>query len=214
MRKTLYLSFALILASCGIDLGNAPRTGDLVFVGFPHQEADSSMAGAIAAATAAEDSLEIVHVGIIEICGDSVMVIDATGKRGVSRYPLDTMATEFTRSDGTAPTLIFKRLRNNSSAKEYILNAKRLIGLPYDYAFAEGNDAYYCSELVRECYKDGDDYVFRNKPMNFKSPDGSFPEYWVKLFAKLGVPIPQGKPGTNPRDMMRDSSLVDVSSVR
>lgn len=46
--------------------------------------------------------------------------------------------------------------------------------------------------------------------MNFKGPDGEYPAYWVKLFAKMGVPIPQDVPGTNPRDMMLSPALQDI----
>jgi hypothetical protein len=186
------------------------QTGDLVFVGLHKTAPDSSMSSAIASATGPEDSLEIVHVGIIDVSGDSVYVIDATIKHGVDRHPIDTLVTDFTRHDGTKPALLYKRLKDNSSAAEYVRNAKQRLGEKYDFNFLPDNGASYCSELVRDSYHSGDEYVFENKPMNFKGPDGEYPAYWEKLFAKMGVPIPQGIPGTNPRDMMHSPALADI----
>ena len=36
------------------------------------------------------------------------------------------------------------------------------------------------------------------------------PRYWVALFEKLGEPIPEGEPGTNPNEMARDPQLVEI----
>lgn len=206
---SLFLALALLCAC-----SQAPKTnlqsGDLVFVGLHKTAPDSTMSSAIASATGPDDTLEIVHVGIIDVSNDSVYVIDATIKHGVDRHPLDTMIQDFTRHDGTRPVLIFKRLKDNSSAKEYVQNAEQRLGQPYDFNFQPDNGACYCSELVRDSYCSGNEYVFENKPMNFKGPDGEYPPYWVKLFAKMGVPIPQDVPGTNPRNMMHSPALQDI----
>lgn len=208
-RTTLLLAFALLCA-CSQAPKTLLQTGDLVFVGLHKDMPDSSMSSAIAAATGPEDTLEIIHVGIIDVSGDSVYVLDATIKHGVDRHPLDTLIQDFTRHDGTKPVLIFKRLKDNKPAREYVRNARQRLGQPYDFNFLPDNGACYCSELVRDSYFAGNEYVFENKPMNFKGPDGEYPAYWVKLFAKMGVPIPQDVPGTNPRDMMLSPALQDI----
>lgn len=41
--------------------------------------------------------------------------------------------------------------------------------------------------------------------MNFLDENGVMPEFWTRLFEKLGVAVPQGVPGTNPNDMARDA---------
>ena len=46
--------------------------------------------------------------------------------------------------------------------------------------------------------------------MNFLAPDGSMPPYWTTLFEELGMPVPQGVPGTNPQDMSASSLLETV----
>ena len=65
------------------------------------------------------------------------------------------------------------------------------------------NDAYYCSELIQVAFGD----LFESKPMNWRDADGQLPEYWVKHFEKLGSPVLEGVPGTNPTDMSRSPLL-------
>ena len=38
--------------------------------------------------------------------------------------------------------------------------------------------------------------------MSFRDSKGELPLYWEQLFASLGVPVPEGLPGTNPQDML------------
>jgi len=189
------------------------QTGDLIFVGIPADYSldTTSMDDAITSATGDDEGLNMIHVAIAEVEGDSTWIIDATIKRGVDRHPLDTFLTDFTLKDGSLPTLIVKRLKDNRKAEKYVENAKGYIGASYDIAFDPDNDKYYCSELVRDSYRDNDkDYIFDSAPMNFKNSEGEFPVYWVQLFEMLGSPIPQDVPGTNPQDMSKSDVLVEV----
>ena len=43
-----------------------------------------------------------------------------------------------------------------------------------------------------------------------KAVDGNMPEYWTELFGKLGRPVPEGEPGTNPNGMSKSSLLEQV----
>ena len=80
---------------------------------------------------------------------------------------------------------------------------------PYDLHFMPTDDSLYCSELVRDCYSTADGvFVFDDAPMNFKDSNGEFPLYWQQLFEKLGSPIPQDLPGTNPQDMSKSPAIV------
>ena len=47
--------------------------------------------------------------------------------------------------------------------------------------------------------------------MNWKNAEGEYPLYWQQLFARLGEPIPQDVPGTNPQDMSESPILETVS---
>ena len=84
-----------------------------------------------------------------------------------------------------------------------IARAKGLVGKPYDNAFLPDNDAYYCSELIEVAFGG----IFPSKPMNWRDADGNLPEYWQKHFEKLGMPVPEGVPGTNPTDLSRSPLL-------
>ena len=130
--KTLLFAAALCAAafsSCATHRtpgDGALRTGDLVFVGIPadYSLGDDSMAGAIGEATGDGDSLNIIHVAILEVAGDSTWIIDATIKRNVDRHPLDTFIRDFTLKDGSLPTFIIKRLKDPSGADKFVENAK------------------------------------------------------------------------------------------
>jgi len=203
----------IALASCQRKISeDTLRTGDLIFVGIPmdYSIEGGSMDEAIASATGS-DSLNLIHVAIVEVDSEGKWIIDATIKHGVDRHPLDTFITDFTLKDGSLPVFIVKRLKDPSKASEYVANTKKFLGQAYDLHFLPDNDSLYCSELVRDSYVNSDGtYVFDTVPMNFKGPDGEFPLYWQQLFEKLGSPIPQDVPGTNPQDMSKSPALVTV----
>lgn len=221
IRTALVLSLiALILAiSCRKAADDSLKTGDLVFVGIPmdYSIEEGSMDEAISSATGTTEELDLIHVAIAEVKGDSTWIIDATIKHGVDRHPLDTFITDFTLKDGSLPVFIIKRLKDPSMAEDFVENSKKFLGEPYDVHFLPDNDSLYCSELVRDSYvlPDGT-YVFSEAPMNFKGPDGEFPVYWKQLFGLLGQSIPQDVPGTNPQDMSKSPAIrqVDVKLVK
>ena len=81
-----------------------------------------------------------------------------------------------------------------------------------DIIFFDNTDDYSkyneAKQAVYESFRDKKgNRIFESRPMNFRSADGTYPEYWVKLFDSLGMDIPQGVPGTNPNDMSRSSRL-------
>ena len=211
MRRVLLLITAILLASCKSGI----KTGDLLFVGIPGDYSldESEMDGAISASTGTT-SLNLIHVAILEVGKDTTWIIDATIKHGVDRHPIDTMFKEFTLKDGSQPTYIVKRLKDSRKAAQYVENAKKFIGRPYDVWFSPDNEAMYCSELVRDSYRTPDgDYLFDAKPMNFKNASGEFPVYWQQLFALIGQEIPQDIPGTNPQDMSEAIVLKTVNAT-
>ena len=196
------LTLTLALAACHSPAERL-RTGDLLFVGT--SEEAGSMDEAIVAATG-----ELTHVAIIQVTPDGTpWVIDATPQRGVGRYPLDSLLQA---NPGAAFQV--KRLKDTTGVSRFVGNALRWVGKPYDLAFLPDNEAYYCSELVRDAYRRPDgSYLFDAAPMNFLAPDGSLPPYWKELFERLEMPVPQGVPGTNPQDMSRSPLLEDVPLV-
>ena len=190
------------------------QTGDLVFVGLPLDftvEDTTDMSSAIVSATGDSTGINYIHVAIAEVAGDSVWIIDATLAHGVDRHPLDTFLCDFTLNDGSLPQFDIMRLTDNSNAQKYVENSKQFVGRNYDLYFLPDNDEQYCSELVRNSYINGEEHIFSEAPMNFKSNDGTFPPYWVWLFEQIGQPIPQGLPGTNPNAMSKGKCLQKVN---
>ena len=102
-----------------------------------------------------------------------------------------------------------------SQTCEYPSSPRRAeVGRGYDLSFLPDNEEQYCSELVWNSYlKHDGGHIFTAAPMNFKSADGSYPEYWVWLFSRIGMPIPQGVEGTNPNDMARTPILKPVGEL-
>lgn len=208
MRNSALILISVLLAFACSRQPSGLQNGDLVFVGIcsDSSSAKGSMDEAIVSATGNSD-VNMVHVAIVEVCGDSLFIIDATRKSGVSRYPLE----EFLKANmgrGETSVLSVKRMKDNSLADRWISKAKTFIGQPYDSLFLPDNGAMYCSELVRESFLSSDgSYLLEDKPMNFKGPEGEYPLFWKKLFGGLGMDIPQGVPGTNPQDMSASSRL-------
>ena len=216
MKKIfVFLALAASLACC-TSRPEALRTGDLVFVGIPADysiEADS-MDDAITAATGEKGQMNLIHVAIAEVQGDSTWIIDATIRHGVDRHPLDTFLRDFTLKDGSLPVFVIKRLKGSHDVASFVEQAKAFCGQSYDMAFLPDNGALYCSELVRESYRAADgSYLFENQPMNWKNAEGEYPLYWQELFARLGTPIPQDVPGTNPQDMAASPLLETVPVI-
>jgi len=135
------------------------------------------MDDAIALATG-DIELSATHVGVLEVADDSVWVIDATPRHGVSRRTLDTFKKEM--SDGQSVSFVVKRIRGDIDTDSIISKAKTYLGKRYDFAFSKDNDSYYCSEFVQVLFtgKDGTP-VFPSAPMNFQSADGTFSRYWI-----------------------------------
>ena len=96
-------------------------------------------------------------------------------------------------------------------ASQALARAESHLGEAYDWSFLPDNGKMYCSELVYESYrlKDGR-ALFSARPMNFRDAEGNLPDFWDTLFQELGEDIPEGLPGTNPNDLSKESSLVEI----
>ena len=172
------------------------------------------------------------HVGIFAFIDGKPAVIEAAPKKGAVATPLDEFMAR-AREDGGG--IVVKRLRANCTSgkeasapkqrnikidseidlDECVQRAEEMLGLPYDWSYLPGNGKIYCSELVYESFVDrGGRHIFKARPMNFRDREGNLPEFWSDLFAKLGEPIPEGVPGTNPNDLSRETSLTEVYRTR
>jgi hypothetical protein len=195
----------LSAVSCGKN-NHRLQTGDLLF-----QAGDNSnMTGAITAATGENGRLNYSHVGIVVITNGVDSVLEATTNGGVRMTALNEFLDRSATIEGR-PVVVAMRLRDTTGTAGAIRRARSRLGQPYDYSFLPDNGKLYCSELVWECYRTEDGKpVFAARPMNFRSEDGTMPQFWVELYARLGEPIPEGVPGTNPNDMAKEEVLTEI----
>lgn len=166
------------------------RTGDLLLQGSQL----STMEQAIASSTG-----QYTHIALVERDSTGrLYVIEAIPSQGVRRVPLTPIWGLYDAYRMTVPF----------DSADVLRRAKALIGLPYDEAFLHDNDAYYCSELIYECYRNADGgHLFKAQPMNFRDEKGRLPRYWRRHFRRLHLPVPEGQPGTNPTDLARSPLL-------
>ena len=146
---------------------------------------------------------QYTHVAIVESVGDTVWIIDATPKYGVSRRPL---LIDYDNANTIPDAYRLKWQISN----EILQRAKSFIGQPYDNAFLPDNGALYCSELVYECYISDDEHLFEARPMNWRDANGKIPAYWIEHFKKIGIPIPEGIMGTNPTDLTKSKQIEKI----
>jgi hypothetical protein len=215
MKRFFPLILGFLLAASCKPSAERLQTGDLIFVGIPADYSldKDSMDSAITQATGGNTDLNRIHTAIAEVDAEGrTWIIDATIKHGVDRHPLDTFLRDFTLRDGSRPVFEVKRLKDDSHAAACVENAKKYLGRPYDTHFSPTDEALYCTELVWLSYLDADGKpLFQAAPMNFKNERGEFPLYWQQLFARLGEPIPQDLPGTNPQAMSQEPCLRPVA---
>lgn len=206
MKRTLIYIATLWTAFACTASGSEIRTGDLLFqVGTT-----SEMSGAITAATGNDSLLNFTHVGIAIVRGGADSVLEATSDGGVRTVSLEKFLESAARIDGR-PAVVAMRLRDTTGTAASVARARSFMGLPYDYSYRPDNGRLYCSELIWESYRTPDgERIFPARPMNFRAADGTMPAFWVELFERLGEPIPEGEPGTNPNDMARDPHLEEV----
>lgn len=183
------------------------KTGDLLF----QADGTGRYANAIASATGAGEEVTFVHVGIV-IADDAgnVCVIEATPERGVAVSELRQFLDDAPQSE-SGRLVVVKRLDTPFDATEVCARALSHVGEEYDWWYMPDNGKMYCSELVYDAFRDAEGRpVFESRPMNFRNPDGTMPQFWTDLYAKLGQPVPEGLPGTNPNDLSRDPRLKEV----
>ncbi|MDP4208118.1 MAG: YiiX/YebB-like N1pC/P60 family cysteine hydrolase [Bacteroidota bacterium] len=206
---TILLLIIAITTSVAQNLSEKPfelRNGDLLF-----QDLDCGpMCDAIEEVTQGYRGAKFSHVGMVLVQNDTVKVIEAIS-RGVSITPLPSFLQRSLDKDGK-PKVAVGRLKSRYQKliNRAITEALKLRGKPYDDYFLINNDAYYCSELVYFAFMraNGNKSIFPLAPMTYKSPKSKtlFP-VWDEYFKKLGVPVPEGKPGINPGGISRSPYL-------
>ena len=203
MQRNMLVRLSVLLCVCLFACSSdrfIPQKGDLVFC----VATSSEYSDAIVEATASADSLRYDHVGIVTIENDNVFIIEASSCHGVVMTAWDDFVAK-------SPGVVVMRVIEDFPIDDAIHQAKSHIGEEYDWAYMPDNGKMYCSELVYECYRrENGTPLFNTAPMCFRNANGEIPKFWVDLYQSLGMPIPEGKHGTNPSDMSKSSILEEV----
>jgi hypothetical protein len=206
-----YVIFLLLLAPVFV-FGQTKEqfkfeSGDLIF-----QNLDcGDMCDAIEQVTEGYGGNKFSHVGLVNRMGKTITVIEAVGG-GVRMIPLDSFLKR------TSNKMYVGRVKKQYTRfiKKAITFSVKQIGTPYDDAFLYDNKKYYCSELIYDAflYANHNKPFFRLEPMTFKKPGSTeyFP-VWIDYYKKLGVAIPEGKPGCNPGGLSRSDKIEIVTAL-
>jgi hypothetical protein len=214
-RALLLLSVSLAPFGCNQSISDGNRNfalqpGDLLF-----QDSDlGPLCDAIEKVTTGFQGANFSHVGIVAKDDSGNLVVIEAVSNGVVATPLRTfLGRSFDARH--QPKVVVGRVKEPyrhlipSALKEGLA----LKGKPYDKVFAIDNEAYYCSELIYEIFlrANANKPVFKLQPMTYKDPDtGEMLTVWEDYFSKLGVSIPEGKPGINPGGISRSRFLTII----
>lgn len=181
------------------------KHGDLIFSQI------GTDANAISAVTTGFRGARLNHVGLILENNLGWFVLEA--------FPPEVRVTQidvFTRrsADPISGRERYLVLRLKQPHITLIPNAVKY-GLakrdtPYDELYLTDPAALYCSELLVDMFRfaNGGVEFFPERPMSFRHPvTGQILSAWTEYYAKFGMSVPDGQPGSNPGDISNDTRL-------
>ncbi len=187
--SSLLLLFLLASVGAKSQVAALLQDGDILFQKLPC----GSLCDAIIATTPCAEGRRFNHCGVVRIVAGKPFVIEAIGS-AVQQTPLQ----KFLARDSSAVVSAGRPHWNSKEeGKAAAAQAATFTGRPYDDAFLPGDSALYCSELVWEVSKRGNERLFRQEPMTFKAGGNTHPG-WVSYYKDLGVAPPEGVLGINP----------------
>jgi len=203
MRNTL---FFLLLSPIMLNAYGQPdnlKIGDILFLEMDCGE----FCEAINKVTDGYGGRDFAHCGLLAQDAEGNLTVIEAVQDGVQEIPL----SKFLQKERIGDVLVGRvQTLNDQQIAQAVKEAKAFVGLPYDHVFELGDAAFYCSELVYEAYKRGNQQreVFQLSPMTFKDPDtGTLFPVWKKYFVDLDAAVPEGKPGLNPGSISRSPNL-------
>lgn len=206
MKKTLFLWLTLLLSAVCVSAQRLERIalgslceGDLLFCA---QEKGNN----ITDVTQGVGGMKIDHVAIFHRQGGRTFALEAIHS-GVGLTPMDSFMAR-------REAVLAARLRDTLGVARSVERALRFIGRPYDFNFMPDDSAFYCSELVQKCYRDSrGELVFKPIPMSFHDKSGRITPYWHDYYARQGLQVPEGEPGSNPGDLSRSAAICILGIV-
>ena len=206
MKKTLFLWLTLLLSAVcvsaqrleGVGMGSLCE-GDLLFCA-------QVKGNNITDVTQGVGGMKIDHVAIFHRQGGRTFALEAIHS-GVGLTPTDSFMAR-------REVVLAARLRDTLGVARSVERALGFIGRPYDFNFMPDDSAFYCSELVQKCYRDSrGELVFKPIPMSFHDQSGRITPYWHDYYARQGLQVPEGEPGSNPGDLSRSAAICILGIV-
>lgn len=206
MKKTLFLWLTLLLSAVcvsaqrleGVGMGSLCE-GDLLFCA-------QVKGNNITDVTQGVGGMKIDHVAIFHRQGGRTFALEAIHS-GVGLTPIDSFMAR-------REAVLAAHLRDTIGVARSVERALGFIGRPYDFNFMPDDSAFYCSELVQKCYRDSrGELVFKPIPMSFHDKSGRITPYWHDYYARQGLQVPEGEPGSNPGDLSRSAAICILGIV-
>jgi hypothetical protein len=206
---TLMLLIIVSISSCTVDktITFQPKPGDLLF----QDGVKNSFTNAIEKVTTGYNGANFSHIGIVaKDNAGKLVVIEAKDK--VQITPISKFLSR-SLDKNESPKVIVGRLlpKYQYLIPQALAFAYKQVNKPYNNIFDLNNtNAYYCSQLVYESFKEanGGKPLFKLYPMTFISPDTSKTSIvWKKYFKKLNSPVPEGEPGCNPGQISKSKKI-------
>ncbi len=179
------------------------QEGDLLFC-------SSDTANAITAVTSGVDGLPIDHVAVVHRIGGNegpLFVIEAV-KPCVRLTPINDFLEE------NALVIVGRVGVADLDVQLSVRHCLAMVGKPYDDLYLPGDNAVYCSELVQMNYVTGaNNQIFGTIPMSFHDESGHITDYWTDFYARHGMAVPEGEPGTNPGELSRRPQVSILGTI-
>jgi len=183
------------------------QSGDFLF----REKSSENISEAIDQVTQTSGETHFSHVGLVQATDARVVVLHASPEGGTCIVSLN----EFLHPKGDSVNVIAYRLKEEGqkAIPAAIEKAHSMLGKPYNFSYILSDTAHYCSEFIYLAFAANS--VFKLEPMTFKdSKTGTFPAAWVEYYQKLGIEIPEGKPGCNPNGLAASEKLEKLGEIR
>lgn len=197
-------SFTLLYAQ-GIPLEDL-KSGDLVFISSKGE----MLSGVINRVTQVREHENYDHVALVSIEGNDVCFLHATFKMG----SVQQKAADFLQNYKGRRITVYRLLGAQPEViKDGVLEAKKMLGRPYNTTYVLSDSSYYCSDYIERAFRKYE--LFNLEPMTFKDPKtGETDEFWEGYYQKQGVPIPEGELGCNPNGLARSEVLRFMGELK
>lgn len=197
-----------LLISCRTIPFSEVQNGDFIFV----TAKTTGLSSAINDVTQKNEKQHYDHVGIIEKEGRQYVVLHAAPKGGSQRQALDSFLKEHKKE---GQRMMRYRLVSDYryTIAEAIVEAKKMLGKPYNFEYILNDNSYYCSDFVERAFRKYK--IFKLEPMTFKDPKtGETNEFWKTFYKKRNLEVPEGELGCNPNGLAASEKLLPLGEIQ